>query len=190
MEPRMMSVVETIVLAGRIHAALSLEFLKKLEIEAALEGVAARLAAELGVHQDQLRPIRMCLSAIDRMLGQSMSVSVFADYVELNASFHQLVLQLSPFAVLARYLDSERVTPFKLPDMLPAVQGNLDLFRRILVLEQEQHRSIVEAIVQRHGTRAEDLLRGHWRIAERQLARDRAPPELAKAPPPKTERQA
>jgi GntR family transcriptional regulator of vanillate catabolism len=168
-----MSIIESIVLADasmpRCRASSW-----KLKVGAALEGVAARLAAEEGVNEDELRPMRMCLAAIDHLLGQSMSVSVFTEYVGLNVSFHQLVLHLSPCAVMAQYLDSKLVTPFKLPEMLPAVGENLDLFRRILVLEQDEHRSIIEAIEHRCSTRAEDLLRNHWSIVERQLARDRS----------------
>jgi GntR family transcriptional regulator, vanillate catabolism transcriptional regulator len=185
-----MSIIETIVLSGRIHAALSDEFLRTLEVGAALEGVAARLAAEQGANEDQLRPIRMCLAAIDRLLGQSMSVSVFQEYVRLNARFHGLVLRLSPYVAMAQYLDSELVTPFKLPEMLPAVRVNLDLFRRILVLEQEQHRAIIEAIEHGRSTRAEDLLRNHWSIAERQLARDRSNPRARLSEDPNNEREA
>jgi GntR family transcriptional regulator, vanillate catabolism transcriptional regulator len=175
-EKQMTSVIEITVLAGRIHAALSREFLETLEIEAAMQGVAARLAAEDGVREDQLCPIRACLAAIDQLLGHSMSVSVFEAFVQLNVRFHELVLRLCPLAALAGHPKRDLVTPFRLPDMLPVVRANLGLFRRILVLEQEQHRSIVEAIERGHGARAEDLLRDHSRLAERQLARDRALP--------------
>ena len=41
----------------------------------------------------------------------------------------------------------------------------------ILEIAQEQHRSIVEAIQQREGARAESLAREHSRIARRNLQR-------------------
>ncbi|MFB9268128.1 hypothetical protein ACFFWD_34255 [Bradyrhizobium erythrophlei] len=171
----MTSAIEITEVAGGVHAALSHEFLKALEIEAALQGVSARLAAEHGVHEDQLRSIRSCLAAIDQLFGYPMSVSVFEAFAHLNVRFHEAVLRLYPYAAsLAGPRKRDLVTPFKLPDILPAVQANLGLFQRILVLEQEQHRSIIEAIGHGHGARAEDLLRDHSRLAERQLARDRA----------------
>jgi hypothetical protein len=58
----------------------------------------------------------------------------------------------------------------RLPDMLPLVQANLALFQKILLLEQEQRCSIVEAIERGHGARAEYLLREHSGIAARQLS--------------------
>jgi GntR family transcriptional regulator, vanillate catabolism transcriptional regulator len=41
--------------------------------------------------------------------------------------------------------------------------------RDVLVVAQQQHRSVVEAIVQREGARAEALMREHARIAHANL---------------------
>jgi len=166
----MIWITEAVLGAGCVQAALSREFLETLEVQSVLEGVAARLAIEQGVSENHLRSIRVCLSAVDRLKQSAMSVFVFAEYVRLNASFHTLILQLAPCSAFFRQLDGEPVTPFKLPDMLPLVQTNLALFQKILLLEQEQHCSIVEAIERGHGARAEYLLREHSGIAARQLS--------------------
>src|SRR3954468_7636367 len=167
----MVWITEAVLGAGSVQAALSREFLETLEVQSVLEGVAARLAIEQGVSETHLLSLRVCLSALDRLIKQSaMSAFVFAEYVRLNASFHTLILQLAPCSAFFRQLDREPVTPFKLPDMLPLVQATLVLFRKILLLEQEQHCSIVEAIERGHGARAEYLLREHSGIAARQLS--------------------
>jgi GntR family transcriptional regulator of vanillate catabolism len=41
--------------------------------------------------------------------------------------------------------------------------------RDILVVAQEQHRAVIDAIVQREGARAEALMREHARIAHQNL---------------------
>lgn len=162
---------------GYAETEFSVEFRRNLEIQAALEGVAARLVAEQAIPEEReelLRPIRSCLAAIDRILNKPTSVSAFTEYVGLNAGLHRMLLQLSRYAVLDHHVCGEIATPFRIPDILPAVRSDLDLFRRIMFLEQEHHRSIAKAIEHGHGSRAEDLVRNHWLIATGQLARARS----------------
>jgi GntR family transcriptional regulator, vanillate catabolism transcriptional regulator len=49
------------------------------------------------------------------------------------------------------------------------VQASLPESRKILVLAQDQHHTILEAIENREGTRAENMAREHARIPRRNL---------------------
>lgn len=59
--------------------------------------------------------------------------------------------------------------PFASASAFVMVQSIDESAREMLLLAQAQHRSVVEAIELREGTRAEALMREHSRIANRNL---------------------
>src|SRR6478736_9040060 len=60
-----------------------------IETRGALEGTAAKLAAERITKPEELDPIRQCLIRIDRLLQRWTSgTDALARYIALNAQFH------------------------------------------------------------------------------------------------------
>lgn len=141
-----------------------------IETRGTLEGLAARLAAERGATPGQLGEIRNCLRSLDRLVqDDEHGPETFSAYVELNERFHQLLIQMSGSRVVARQIERAVALPFASPSAFVEVQAVLPESRAILLVAQEQHRSVVEAIERREGARAEALMREHSRVAHRNL---------------------
>jgi GntR family transcriptional regulator, vanillate catabolism transcriptional regulator len=141
-----------------------------IEIRGSLEGLAARLAAERGASGSDLASIRDCLSELDtvveRHLGETPS---FPAYVELNARFHNLLLDLADSPPLTRQLERAVTLPFASPSAFVMVQAELPEARVVLTVAQDHHRCVVDAIEAREGARAEAIMREHARLASRNL---------------------
>jgi GntR family transcriptional regulator, vanillate catabolism transcriptional regulator len=141
-----------------------------IELRGTMEGLAARLAAERGAPAVVLNEARKCLDGIDTLLARpALSDDGFAEYVGFNARFHQLLGELCGSPMLARELERVASLPFASPSGFVAVQANSPQGRDMLVVAQDQHRQMLEAIVQREGTRAEGIAREHSRLAQRNL---------------------
>ena len=147
---------------GDIHDAI--------EVRGTLEGLAARFAAERGVTPVLLAEARDCLARIDALLAEStLDDEAFAGYVEQNARFHRLLVEMSGSDVLARQLERAMALPFASPNGFVLVRTTETKARDVLVIAQSQHRAVIEAIRQREGARAEALMREHARIAQQNL---------------------
>jgi GntR family transcriptional regulator of vanillate catabolism len=141
-----------------------------IEIRGALEGLAARFAAERGVSRARLNELKDCLADIDGLKGLSEgSEESFADYVRLNARFHALLHALTDSPALLRQIERACALPFASPSGFVQAQARLPQSRFILTLAQDQHRCLVEAIENREGERADALAREHARLARRNL---------------------
>jgi GntR family transcriptional regulator of vanillate catabolism len=143
-----------------------------IELRGTLEGLAARLAAERGVAPVVLAEARECLQAIDALLTQaSLDDEGFARYVELNEHFHGLLAELSGSAFVAREIERAASLPFASPSAFAAVQAHSPQSRDMLVVAQDQHWQVLDAIERRESARAEALMREHSRLAQRNLRR-------------------
>ena len=141
-----------------------------IEVRGTLEGLAARLAAERGVSPVLITEARECLERIDTALAQpALTDATFSVYVEENARFHALLSEMAGSALVARQLDKAMALPFASPNGFVMAHSVGPRARDVLVVAQEQHRMVIEAIVQREGARAEGLMREHARIARRNL---------------------
>jgi len=141
-----------------------------IEVRGTLEGLAARLAAERGVGAVALADVRDCLACIDTLLAQpALSEASFTGYVEQNGRFHKLLAEMSGSDVLTRQIERAVTLPFASPNGFVLARSTGPDARDTLVVAQAQHRSAIEAIVQREGSRAEALMREHARIAHQNL---------------------
>jgi GntR family transcriptional regulator, vanillate catabolism transcriptional regulator len=142
-----------------------------IEVRGTLEGLAARLAAERGVAAVLLTEMKQCVAEIDAVLAQAdLTDEAFSAYVEHNARFHELLVEMAGSDVVARQLESIVTLPFASPNAFVMLQASGPDARDGLVVAQEQHRRVVEAIENREGGRAEALMREHARIARRNLS--------------------
>ena len=141
-----------------------------IEVRGTLEGLAARLAAERGVSPVLIAEARECLDQIDAALAQAeLTDDTFSVYVQQNARFHALLSEMAGSALVSRQLDKATALPFASPNGFVMAQSVGPHARDVLVVAQAQHRMVIEAIVQREGSRAESLMREHARIARRNL---------------------
>jgi GntR family transcriptional regulator of vanillate catabolism len=147
------------------------DILEAIELRGTLEGLAARFAAERGVSARMLEPLKDNLAEIDDLVRRdTVSVETFSAYVALNARFHALLAELSSSSgPLSRQIDRACALPFASPSAFVMAQSGLPEAHQILLIGQDHHRIVVEAIENREGTRAEAVMREHARLAIRNL---------------------
>jgi GntR family transcriptional regulator of vanillate catabolism len=141
-----------------------------IELRGTMEGLAARLAAERGVAAVVLGEARSCVADIDTLLeNPALDDEGFTRYVALNQRFHVLLSEMAGSTVLARELERVVNLPFASPSGFVVVQANSPRARDMLVVAQDQHRQVLDAIERREGARAEAIMREHSRLAQRNL---------------------
>lgn len=141
-----------------------------IEMRGTVEGLAARLAAERGAPGVVLAEARACLAQIDAVLSQpALDDDAFLNYVTLNQKFHNLLSEMADSAVIRRELERVVSLPFASPSAFVVMQANTPQARDMLIVAQDQHRQVLEAIDRREGARAEAIMREHSRIAQRNL---------------------
>jgi GntR family transcriptional regulator, vanillate catabolism transcriptional regulator len=141
-----------------------------IEVRGTLEGLAARLAAERGVSPVLLADVRDCLECIDALLARpALSEESFSGYVVQNGRFHALLVEMAGSSLVARQIERAACLPFASPNSFVMMQATGPRARDVLVVAQQQHRGVVEAIQLREGARAEALMREHARIAHHNL---------------------
>jgi GntR family transcriptional regulator of vanillate catabolism len=140
-----------------------------IELRGVLEGTAARFAAERHSGTEALRLLADVVMQMDRLLERELSPGTFERYVELNETFHGQLLELAQSPMLRRSLSQVMHLPFASPNAFLHVQSEAPQSRQILMLGQDQHRALLEAIGAREGARAEALAREHARLARRNL---------------------
>lgn len=141
-----------------------------IELRGTLEGLAARLAAERGAAPVVLREARACLKRIDELLREpALDDAAFSRYVEFNGQFHRLLSEMAGSPLIAQQLERATNMPFASPSAFVVVQANSPAARDMLVIAQDQHGQVLDAIENREGSRAEALMREHSRLAQRNL---------------------
>jgi GntR family transcriptional regulator of vanillate catabolism len=141
-----------------------------IELRGAMEGLAARRAAERGVSPQQLSELRLITDQLDQVLKERTDRIDFDSYVELNWRFHAKLVQIAGSSVFAEQIERIQALPFASPSAFVEAQTEMQESLDILIIAQSQHRAVVEAIELREGARAEALMREHARIARTNLA--------------------
>jgi GntR family transcriptional regulator, vanillate catabolism transcriptional regulator len=147
------------------------EVFVSIEIRGTLEGLAVRLAAEHGTSRSALLNAAECLDEIDDVIRREMIEIDLSRYVELNARFHRMLIDMADSPPLARQLERASALPFASASALVPVQSRSPELHHILTVAQDQHRCVLTAIERREGSRAEAIMREHARIAHRNLER-------------------
>ncbi len=141
-----------------------------IELRGTIEGVAVRLAAERGVAPVVLGEAQQILRDVDDLLREAaLNDDAFSRYVVLNRRFHELLGELSGSTVMLREMERVASLPFASPSAFVVVQANSPQARDMLIVAQDQHWQVLEAIEHREGARAEAIMREHSRLARRNL---------------------
>lgn len=141
-----------------------------IELRGTLEGLMARLAAERGVSSALLQQARECLRAIDAVLAApALDDEAFSCYVSLNSHFHALLREMAASPTIGRQLEKVFSLPFASPSGFVVTRAHSPRARDMLVVAQDQHRQVLDAIERREGARAESIMREHARLAQRNL---------------------
>jgi GntR family transcriptional regulator of vanillate catabolism len=126
------------------------------EIRAALEGVAARFAAERGLSADESAVIERSLIAGDKLLERgSFEAGDLTTYRDINGDFHDTLLSAARNRMLSEMIRICHHVPMSSSRNIVAFEHR-DVRRR-----HDDHHRIHEAIVAREPWRAEILMREH-----------------------------
>lgn len=154
-----------------------------IELRGTLEGLLARLAAERGVPGAVVAEAHQCLGAIDEVLAAPvLDDEAFSRYVALNSRFHSLIRDMAQSPTIARQLEKVFSLPFASPSGFVLTKAHSAQARDMLMVAQDQHRQVLDAIERREGARAEFILREHARLAQRNLREALAAHAIGQAP--------
>jgi GntR family transcriptional regulator of vanillate catabolism len=133
-----------------------------IEIRGCLEGMAARLSAEIGCTPEMEQRFLSSLEQGDALLTLNVdSVDVQKRWVAYNVEFHSVLVQASRNRTLCELTERLNSLPLVSPAAISfAIKdpgGDMQRFFRT----HDDHRSITAAILERQGLRAEMLVREH-----------------------------
>lgn len=141
-----------------------------IAVRGVLEGMAARLVAENGLTRQMHEDMSECLRLGDEALAQpELTIDAYADYVEMNNRFHELLLKFADNAALTRAIELNNRLPFAAASATLPMHSSTGDGRQWLLITHNQHRSILHAIERREGTRAQSLAMEHVEVARMNL---------------------
>lgn len=135
------------------------------QVREALEGHAARLAAEQIEKGDNRKRLEQVLDAVQ----QHRDLTDVPDYMDVNAQFHEVIVEISGNELLARMVGQLQVQAFRLLHRLLADTAGKD--RSI-----HEHQTVASAILAGDADAAERAMREHVRSSRRHVLRDEAWP--------------
>jgi len=139
-----------------------------IEMRGAVEGLAARLAAERGVSSTSLDACGAILDELDTALSTPLGVD-FDAYVHWNSQFHDWLASAADSPIIEREVARATSLPLASPSAFLRGQEDRAEFLASLSIAQDQHRIMLEAIENREGARAEATAREHARQARTNL---------------------
>jgi GntR family transcriptional regulator, vanillate catabolism transcriptional regulator len=158
-----------------------------IEMRGVLEGAAARLAAERLQDRDELTALRALQKELETVMPHAPTptptIDSFARYLDLNESFHSALIDLAKSPMLRRTLDRVLSLPFASPSATVFARLKLPEAKELLTIAHDHHNVIIDAIENREGSRAENLMREHARLALRNLEAALADKEVLRSVP-------
>jgi GntR family transcriptional regulator of vanillate catabolism len=141
-----------------------------IELRGALEGTAARLAAERGLSTEERDGLFALVDASEAIVSKAAdTLPDFQQYLDANERFHRRLVELSGNGWLQGVMAQVTSLPFASPNAFVLTQATSSDARRVLTIAQEHHRAIADAIAGRDCARADALAREHARLALRYL---------------------
>jgi len=138
-----------------------------LEMRAALEGIAARRAAERHGASSELDTLRQLQSEMDQI--SNADLNTFTQYVRLNEAFHFELMHLAQSPMLERSLNHLNSLPFAGPSKLIFARMSVVQGAELMTRGHQEHHGILNAIANRQSAEAESLARQHVALTRRNL---------------------
>lgn len=148
--------------AGYIIRAFSFtDAVIAIELRGMMEGLAARHAAERKDVSGQMSAIKDTLDALDEVVEQQRVES----YSDLNDLFHDQLAQLAGNDMIRAEINRASRLPFAAPSAFSSTKSDLKRFKNSLIVGQQHHHALLQAIARGEGARAEALAREHAHLA-------------------------
>lgn len=141
-----------------------------IELRGALEGTAARLAAERLEKVGDVKSLRELNDTMFTLVRRrKLTLETVSEYIDLNSKFHAEVLNLSRSRFLRRAMEQICSHPFASPNAFLERHYIAPESHELFLISVEHHRGIADAIERRESARAENIAREHARVARRNL---------------------
>jgi GntR family transcriptional regulator of vanillate catabolism len=150
-----------------------------IDVRGHLEGMAARLVAERGIPRPLLLSLKECLREGEALFAKDGHDLDYAAYTEMNNRFHQLVVEGCGNAALARAIEINNRLPFAPASAMLPMQSSLEEGHRWMLFAHLQHRSLVLAMENGEGARAQAIAQEHVQVAKLNLEYALERPEKA-----------
>ena len=138
------------------------EVIDAIAIRGELEGMAARLCAERGLSQSQVVNMQRIVYEMDDLLGPGMKdVRTRAHWIELNGEFHEAIIQYSANLLISENIRWLSRIPLVSAKALVFDQSDHENCLHRVNTSHQDHKFVLNAIVQRQGSRANSGMREH-----------------------------
>lgn len=155
------------------------EILDAIDVRGHLEGMAARLLAEHGAPRPLLLSLRDCVSDGNKLFAGDGPDLDYAAYTAMNDRFHDLIVQGCGNAALARAIEINNRLPFAPASAMLPMQSSLEEGHQWMRYAHMQHQSLLHAIENGEGARAQSIAQEHVQVAKLNLEYALDRPELA-----------
>ena len=153
-----------------VRAFTAADVIDAIDVRGVIEGLAARRVAERGASKAFVRALRTCLDDGDAILRRHrIEESDEASYAEMNARFHDLILQEAGSSILSESLERNSHVPFAGPQALAFDRSDLERMYNLIHYAHRQHHGIVEALERGQSGRVEALMREHANAAKESI---------------------
>ena len=153
-----------------VRAFTAREIDDAVDVRGVLEGMAARLVAEQGLLRATAVELQQALAGGDGIFDKpALDEEAVDTYAEMNARFHQLVVDASGNEALKRALAVNDALPFSSAAAVVVIKSSVQ--PPPLAYCHMQHHAIFDAIQAGQGARAEALMREHSIAGKGLLAR-------------------
>ena len=146
----------------RVRQVTREEISGAVEVRGALEGLAARQAAENGLTEAQRQGLVECLAWGDELFDKGyVTEEDLEAYHDLNRRFHSIVIEASRNPAISSAMQRNEHLPFASVSSLAIDRTQLKQEYRRFNFAHMQHHAVFDAITRRQGARAESIMREH-----------------------------
>ncbi|TDO96405.1 GntR family transcriptional regulator [Marinomonas balearica] len=134
-----------------------------VEVRGALEGLAARRAAEKGLTDEQKRRFEELLQQGDELFqsNEPLSEKDIELYHTMNKAFHQLIIDVADNRAISIALSRDEHIPFASVNALAYDKTNMREETKRFLFAHTQHHHIYMTLASRQSARAEMIMREH-----------------------------
>ena len=146
------------------------DILDAIDVRGMLEGFAARRIAERGASPRFLSALRECLAEGDRIFQKGCLLDTDeAAYGEMNARFHDLILEEAGSPIISGAIGRNASLPFAAAAAVAFDVTDLGAMFTALHFAHQQHHAVYEALEAGQGTRVEFLMREHVNTVKKSI---------------------
>jgi GntR family transcriptional regulator, vanillate catabolism transcriptional regulator len=150
-----------------------------IHVRGLIEGLAVRMAAERGPLPEPLREARQCITDLDVLIAKQSSKKVDIEgYLSINQRFHESIIAMADSFIITRMLNNICTLPFASPNSFVMAQRQVGDLREVIFTSQLHHRTMLEAIEQGEGARAESIAREHAELSLTAMRKTLESPQL------------